>query len=451
MSSTSTVSGLPPMVAGRIRNTKRFVVDPISFLSDSMTHHGDVFRFQLINGSMVGITHPHHIKYVLQERMANFTRETQMYDIIEPFVGRGLATIADHNRWRRNRRLVQPAFHHKKISALSEIMVAEIDSMCDEWAEHARAGRTVDIGEQMSHLTLRIVVRALFGLDPNGPEVTGFARATQKVNAELGKFVRMPLVPLKFPTPSHRRFWRGIVEMDAIVYKVIDDLRESGSGGLLSMLINSTDADTNEKLTDLELRDEVVTMLFAGHETSSSALTSAILLLQLHPEVRQRLRDDVDSALTGKHATLADLPTLPYSKQVLEEVLRLKPPAWMGQRRAAEDDEIGGYHIPAGTPLMYSFYHAHRNPECWDRPDAFDPDRFAADAVAGRDRNLWLPFGAGGHLCIGNAFAMMEMQLALSTIVSRFELTIDNPDLTPISALTLNTKFPVIATVTERQ
>ncbi|MEV6430475.1 cytochrome P450 [Nocardia sp. NPDC051463] len=439
------------MVTGRLRNTKHFVTDPITFLSDSMAQHGNVFRFQLVNGSMVGVTHAHHIKYILQERMANFTRETQLYDILELFAGRGLATIADHNRWRRNRRLVQPAFHHKKISALSEIMVTEIDSMCDEWAEHARAGRTINIGEQMSHLTLRIVVRALFGLDPHGPEVTGFARAAQSVNAELGKFVRMPLIPLKFPTPSHRRFWRAVGEMDAIVYTVINELRDSDSDGLLSMLMNATEADTNSKLTDRELRDEVITMLFAGHETSSSALTSAMLLLQVHPEARQRLCDDVDDVLSDGRATMTDLPALPYSKQVLEEALRLKPPIWMGQRRADQDDEIGGYHIPAGTPVMFSYYHAHRNPECWDQPDTFDPDRFTPDAVAARDRNVYLPFGAGGHLCIGNTFAMMEMQLALSTIVRRFELTIQNPDLTPTSALTLNTKYPVIATLTERR
>ncbi|MFQ6228724.1 cytochrome P450 [Nocardia sp. NPDC002869] len=437
-------------MTGRLRNTRRFVTDPITFLSDSMVQHGNVFQFQLVNGSMVGITHPHHIKYILQERMANFSRETQMYDLIEPFLGRGIATIADHNQWRRNRRLAQPAFHHKKIEALSEVMVAEIDSMCERWAERARAGRTINVGEEMSHLTLRIVVRALFGLDPLGPEVTGFSTATQRLNAELGKFVRMPLLPLKFPTPSHRRFWRAIDDMDAIVYTVINKLRGTDSSGLLAMLMAATDVDTGENFNDRELRDEVVTMLFAGHETSSSALTSAILQLQLHPEVRQRLRDDVDSALPGRHATLTDLPALPYSKQVMEEVLRLKPPAWMGQRRAGEDDEIGGYRIPAGTTVLFSYYHAHRNPECWNQPDTFDPDRFTADAVAARDRNVYLPFGAGGHMCIGNAFAMMEMQLALSTIMRRFELTIENPDPTPVSALTLNTKLPVIATLTER-
>ncbi|MFX0577778.1 cytochrome P450 [Nocardia nepalensis] len=446
----TSVRALPPMVSGRLRNTKRFLTEPITFLSDARSQHGDVFRFQLINGVMVGVTHPHHIKYILQERMANFTRETEMYDILEPFAGRGLATIADHDKWRHNRRLAQPAFHHKKINALSEIMVAEIDAMCDEWAEHARTGRTIDVGEQMSLLTLRVVVRALFGMDAHGPEVTGFASATQRVNYELGKFIRMPLIPLQFPTPSHRRFWRAIGEMDAIVYSVIDQLRDNDNGGLLAMLMNATDAETGKNFTDKELRDEVVTMLFAGHETSSSALTSALLFLQLHPEVRERLRDDVDTALSGGHATVTDLPALAYNKQVIEEVLRLMPPAWMGQRRAREADEIGGHLIPAGTPVMFSYYHAHRNPEVWDQPDTFDPDRFAADAVAARDRNIYLPFGAGGHLCIGNAFAMMEMQLALSTIMRRFELTIENPDPTPATAITLSTKFPLIASLTER-
>ncbi|WP_329411884.1 cytochrome P450 [Nocardia vinacea] len=451
MSSIAATSGLPPRFSGRLRNTKRFIGDPIALLSDAMTRYGNVFELQLLNANMVGVTHPHHIKYILQERMANFTRETQLYDTIEPFVGRGLASIADHSRWRRNRRLAQPAFHHKKISALSEIMVAEIDSMCDEWAEHARAGRAIDLGAQMSNLTLRIVVRSLFGLDPHGPEVTGLAREMHKMLAELGKFVQMPLVPLKFPTPSHRRFWRAIDAMDAIVYQVIADLRGSDNSGLLSMFMNATDEDTNEKLTDQELRDEVVTMLFGGHETSASALTWAMLLLQSNPLARQRLCADVDSALSDGRATMASLPALSYSKQVLEEVLRMQPPAWMGQRRAVEDDEIGGYRIPAGTPVVYSYYHAHRNPECWDQPDIFDPDRFAPAAVAARDRNVYLPFGAGGHLCIGNAFAMMEMQLALSTIARRFEVTIENPDFTAMSGLTLNPKFPVIAKVIERR
>ncbi|MEV5839576.1 cytochrome P450 [Nocardia sp. NPDC052112] len=451
MSLIAATGGLPPRFAGRLRNTKRFIGDPIALLSDAMTRHGNVFELQLLNGNMVGVTHPHHIKYILQERMANFTRETQLYNTIEPFVGRGLASIADHSRWRRNRRLAQPAFHHKKINALGEIMVAEIDSMCDEWAEHAFAGRTIDLGAQLSNLTLRIVVRSLFGLDPHGPEVTGLAREMHRMLAELGKFVQMPLVPLKFPTPSHRRFWRAIGEMDAIVYQVIADLRGSDNSGLLSMFMNATDEDTNEKLTDRELRDEVVTMLFGGHETSASALTWAMLQLQSNPVVRQRLCADVDNALSDGHATMADLPALTYGKQVLEEVLRMQPPAWMGQRRAVEDDEIGGYRISAGTPVVYSYYHAHRNPECWDQPDIFDPDRFAPTAVAARDRNVYLPFGAGGHLCIGNAFAMMEMQLALSTIVRRFEVTIENPDFTPMSGLTLNPKFPIIAKVAERR
>ncbi|BDT92394.1 cytochrome P450 [Nocardia sputorum] len=445
------LSGLPPIVLGRLRNTKRFVEQPIEFLSEAMAEYGNIFRFQLVNGNMVGITHPHHIKYILQEHMVNYTRKTQLYDISEPFAGRGLASISDHNLWRRNRRLVQPAFHHTKISELGEVMLAEIDSMCDQWAEHARTGRPINVGEQISHLTLRIVVRALFGLDPHGPEVSGFARAAQIANIELGRFARMPLIPLKFPTPSHRRFWKAIADIDAIVYEVINKLRAAGSGGLLSMFMNTTDTDTSEKFTDKELRDEVVTMLVAGHETSSSALTSAMVLLALHPEARRRLQDDIDKVLPAGSATMADLPALQHSRQVIQEALRLYPPAWMGQRRAEEDDEIGGYRIPAGTAVMFSYYHAHRNPECWDRPDTFDPDRFAADAVAARDRTIYLPFGAGGHLCIGNAFAMMEMQLALSTIVRRFELAIAKPDLTPHAALTLNTKSHVIATLTERR
>ncbi|NUS45265.1 MAG: cytochrome P450 [Mycobacteriaceae bacterium] len=438
-----------PLLPGRLRNTRQFISEPIGFFTAATARRGDVFRFQLVNATLVGLTHPRHIKRVLQDRQANFVRDTQMYDIIEPFVGRGLATIADHDRWRRNRRIAQPAFDHKKLDTLAEIMASEVSALCDEWAGHARAGRQVDLVEQMSLLTLRIVVRSLFGLEPNGPEVAGFAHAAKQANAELGRFVRMPLVPLSVPTPSHRRFWRAIRDMDAIVYGVINRLRDTDSEGLLSMFMRAADPDTDERMTDRELRDEVVTMLFAGHETSSSALTSALLLLQAHPDVRERLRADVDATLGGRPATAADLPALPFGRQVLEEVLRLRPPAWMGQRSAVADDEIGGYLVPAGTTVMYSYYHAHRNPECWERPEDFNPNRFADKTVA-RDRNIYLPFGAGGHLCIGQAFAMMEMQLALAAITARFEVTIPDPDYTPMSALTLNAKYPVLATLTER-
>ncbi|NUS43591.1 MAG: cytochrome P450 [Mycobacteriaceae bacterium] len=451
---TSTALSPLPVAAGRFRNTRRFVSDPITLLSDLSARHGDIFRLDLLNGPLVALTHPRHLRCILQERMSNFTRNTDSYAMIEPFMGRGLATIADHAKWRRNRRLAQPAFHHTKIAALGEVMTAAVERTADAWSEIARSGTPIVVNDHMSRLTLDIVLQALFGMEPDSPELRRFAVAAHHANTELGRFIRAPFVPLKVPTPGHRRFWRSIAELDAIVYGLIARFRSDATPnreGLLPMFMDAVDADTGEKLSDKELRDEVITMLFAGHETSALTLTWTLLLMHEHPETLRKVRDEAAETLSGRTATMADLAQLPYAKQVLDEVLRLYPPGWQAYRCAEEDDMIGDYPIAAGSQIIYSIYHAHRQPEFWRQPLQFDPDRFTPSAVAERDRHAYLPFGIGGHMCIGNVFALTEMQIALSTLLARFHLTIPNPDLTPASLLTLNTKTPVVAFLTERR
>jgi cytochrome P450 len=451
MRSTSRVAPGPlPTAPGRLHNTHRLITDAVGLVTELTARHGDIFRLPLLNTTMVVITNPDYLKQVLQDRMANFSRRTDPYEMVEPFLGRGLATIADHDRWRRNRRLAQPAFHRKKIAALGDVMTAAVDRLCADWSARTRTGESIIVNEHMSRLALEIVVEALFGLDPSTPEILRFERAVDVANVELGRYVRAPFVPLKIPTPGHRRFWRAIGEMDDVVYGFIERFRDDSErrDGLLPMFMHAVDSETGQTLTDRELRDEVITMLLAGHETTAETLTWAMMLLHQHPDVLERVRDEAVDVLSGRTATIADLPRLTYGKQVLEEVLRLYPGAWNAYRRAEADEEIGQHPIPAGTQLMHSIFHAHRHPDFWHRPEEFDPDRFTAGAAAARDRHAYLPFGIGGHQCIGNVFAMTEMQIALATLVQRFDATISNPDPTPTATLTLTTKTPVVATLT---
>ncbi|MFI9504211.1 cytochrome P450 [Nocardia sp. NPDC052566] len=450
MAAAATIRGSSiPLVTRRFDNTRRLVRAPLPFISELALRHGDVVGVRLLSGTQVVVTNPLYMKHIMQDHLGNFTRETDAHKAVRPFMGSGMATIADHTRWRRNRRLAQPAFHHRRIAEFGELMVNTIEVFGDEWARKANDGNVIDLAAQMSTLTLRIVAQALFGLDPDDPALVRFAAATECANVELTAFSRLPFPPLRMPTPGHRRFWCAIADMDSVVYDIITQFRGKRSDtGLLAMFMNAVDADTGERLSDKELRDEVVTMLFAGHETSAATLTWAWLLLDHHPDILAKVRDE--AAVLRGHAEMADLPRLGYTRQVIEETLRLYPPGWNLGRRAATDDEFGGYRIPAGTQLLQSIYHAHRHPDFWDRPEVFDPDRFSPAAVAARDRYAYLPFSVGGHRCIGNAFAMTEMQLALASLVCRFDLNIPNPDLTPTAQLTLTSRRPVAATLTKR-
>lgn len=445
----------PPGPRGNLKNTISYARDAIGFTTRLVREYGDIVGFRLAGTPSILVSHPHYFKRVMQENTANYIRDAAVHKMVEPFLGRGLATVADHTAWRRNRRLIQPAFHQRKIEAFSVIMADTIEEMARNWERVAAAGEVINLGRHMSLLTLRVVVRCLFGGDIETAKINQFIAAVNASNDELGKYIRFPLIPLKFPTPGHRRFWRCIDQMNAIVYEFIEQLSQSGDAenrdGLLAMLMSAQDADTGERFTDKELRDEVFTMLFAGHETSATTLTWVWYELARRPEIAERVRDEAETVLSGRPAAISDLPQLTYTKQVINEVLRLYPPSWLNYRLTVADDEMGGYVIPAGSQVLLDMLHMHRHPDFWDEPEVFDPDRFTPEKVEARDRYAHIPFAVGGHQCIGNVFAMVEMQLAVATLVQRFELKIPaDPVIRPKPLLTLSTDAPVMATPVRR-
>ncbi|KUN74996.1 cytochrome P450 [Streptomyces griseoruber] len=340
-------------------------------------------------------------------------------------LGKGLVTsVGTYHR--RQRRLIQPVFHRKRIAGYGSSFAA----IAEEASEKFTDGEKFNFHESMYELALGMVTRTLFdvSLESEAAESirTAFPREGGPLRWELSPFGK---ILLRLPLSANRQLKRGLRNIDDIVYAMIEERRQgSGDGAdLLSVLLTVTDADTGEHLTDLEVRDEAVTLLMAGHETSSGALTWAYHLLGSNPETRERLHAEVDEVLGDRLPTVEDLPDLKYTDAVYSEALRLYPPAWNLVRRSLEDYTANGYHIPRNSVVICSPYVLHRDPTWWPEPERFAPQRFLPDSdpsdplaghakEAGRPRLAYLPFGAGPRQCIGNVFAQMEGVMALATL-----------------------------------
>lgn len=279
-------------------------------------------------------------------------------------------------------------------------------------------------------LTLRIVGRTLFGTDLGsdlgdlGPAIT---TCLHKANQYAESLIK---VPLWVPTPSNLRFARAKRRLDAIVHEIIERRRadDQPRDDVLGMLMSAVDEDGQGGMTDQQLRDEVMTLFMAGHETIANAMSWAFLLLHQHPEVAQRVRAEVRAVLGGRAPGFEDLPRLPYAGQVLDEVLRLYPPAWIVERQAVVADRLGPWDIPAGTIVAVSPWVMHHHPGLWEDPERFSPERFSPERVEGRPKHAYLPFGAGPRVCIGNNFALMEAKIILTMVLPRFSVEVSDPD-----------------------
>ena len=411
--------------------------DPLAFVMQTRTAYGDVVNYRLGPLNSFLISHPDGVRQVLQENVKNYTKDHFSYGMVRWIAGNGLLTSRG-DFWLRQRRLAQPAFHRQRIAAMGANMVAATRELADEWQPAAENGQVLDIGSQMMGLTLRIVSDALFGSRvPQAKIVDG---AFNELSAQLvDRFRRFNIIPPVLPTAYDRRFRAAISALDGVVYAIIAERRASGEdrGDLLSMLMQTRDEDTGETMNDRQLRDEVLTMLLAGHETTATTLSWVWAMLDQHPDVAARLHAEVD-ALGDRPVTAEDLPRLAYTRMVIDETTRLYPPVYIFSRKVAEEDQIGGYRIPAGSSVDISPYATHRHPDFWENPEAFDPERFSVERSAARPRFAYFPFSGGPRQCIGNSFALMEAQLILATLAQRYRLRLQpGHTLTPDPLITL--------------
>jgi cytochrome P450 len=443
---------IPPTLKGwnPLRTTLAFRHDPLQFLLQLSQECGDVSQWRLFAWPVYHVNHPDYVRHILQGNHANYNKDLILYKIATPLLGQGLLT-SDGDFWLRQRRLIQPAFHRQKIIGFARLMTDATVALLEQW-DSVASTEPVDLAQEMMHLTLRIVAQALFGSDVS-QDAPAFAEAFNKSNVFLGNYLSFPFPPLQVPTPRHRRFHADLKVLDDVVYQIIRERRQTGEdkGDLLSMLLSAVDEETSEGMNDLHLHDEVLTLLLAGNETTAMALAWTWYLLAQHPEAEEKLHAELAKTLGGRIPTVEDVPNLPYTQMVLEEAMRLYPPAWFLMRKAINEDTIGDYPIPANAFISYSAYTLHRHPDFWDNPERFDPERFSPEQVAARPRFAYLPFGAGPRLCIGNNFAMLEGQLILATVAQRYRFAlVPGHEVVPEPALTLRTRSGVLVTMQRR-
>lgn len=391
--------------------------DPLGFLARTHAAYGDVAAYRLGPIRSHLVAHPDGVRHVLQEHVKNYTKDHVSYGMVRWVVGDGLLT-SQGETWLRQRRLAQPAFHRQRIAAMADMMVRRAEEMLERWGPAIGQGRAIDVGEEMMALALRIVGDALFGADV-GPQTAAVSRNFNLLSDQVvTRFRTGNVLPPVLPTPYDRRWRAALREMDQVVYAIIAERRRRGedSGDLLSMLMLAREEETGAQMDDRALRDEVITMLLAGHETTATALSWAWGLLDAHPAVAARLHAELDEVLAGRAPTAEDVPRLAYTRMVIDETMRLYPPVYILSRKVAAADTIGGYGIPAGSAVDISPYVTHRHPDFWPDPERFDPERFAPERAAGRHRHAYLPFSTGPRMCIGNGFALTEATLVLATV-----------------------------------
>ncbi len=421
--------------------------DPLGLLRQWANTYGDIFHYRLLNRHVYFLNHPDHIKYVLATAPLNFIKG-QAVRANRRIFGNGLVSNEGAS-WARQRRLLQPAFHHERIESYAATMVEYTGRLLASWQD----GETRDIHQDMMQVTLEIVARALFSVEIASHRDRFSAALDTLMGLSVGARLLLPPALRLIPTPGNIRFLRATRQLDSIVYEIIAQRRSETATShidVLDTLLQSRFEDGSPMPNQL-VRDETMTLLLAGHETTATSLSWTWLLLSQHPEVEAKLWNELATQLQGSTPALRDLPRLPYTERVIKEAMRLYPPVWALVRNAVEDCEIGGYRIPAGDTIFMSQWVMHRDARFYEDPGRFDPDRWLDERARNIPRYAYFPFGGGPRSCIGAAFATTEAALVLATIAQRFQLrVVPGQPLDGKPTITLRPRHGIKAVVTRR-
>lgn len=390
--------------------------DTLTFLRRNFERHGDFIEYPLGLFSAFQLTAPDLIEHILLHNYRNYSKETIQFTTLAEVTGQGLLTSSG-DFWLQQRRLCQPAFHRRYLDHMATVIVQAAERLCQRWEKLAARKTIIDLDAEMTQLTLEIIGELLFNADLSDRS----GELTQAVNELLDYVIYRAYNPLSavtrwLPTPRRRRFRQARGLLDGLIESVSGE-RYTVNGERYSVmaLLAETGMDSTA------LRDELMTFLIAGHETSASGLTWLFYLLSQDETVRARLESEV-AGLNGRFPTLTDLPQLPYLTQVMQESLRHYPPSWLISRRALADDMLRDTAVPRRSYVIISPYTIHHHPDYWPDPDRFDPDRFAPGQAEQRPRFAYIPFGGGPRRCIGDRLAQLEMQLITAMVTQRFRL-----------------------------
>jgi cytochrome P450 len=409
--------------------------------------YGDTLMVQFGKQQQYLTSRPEYLHEVLVTQASKFHKDNDYKNPkvgLARFLGNGILT-SDGEFWKRQRKLVAPALHARRIASYADVIVDYSAQMLDRW----HSGVRMDISREMLGVTMKIIAEILFHLDVSEDvqRVEDAVHVMQKFSSTRH------LLPTWIPTPLELRSRRAIRDLDDVIYRIIAQRGESGEdkGDLLGMLSAARD-DEDKPMSDKQMRDELVTLFIAGHETTANTLNWAFYLLAQNPDVERKLHEELDTVLAGQLPTFADLMQLPYLDMVVKEVMRLYPAAWGVSREAIEDVQLGPYFMPKGSTIGLTLYFTHHDPQNFPDPERFDPERFSAENEKNIPDYAYLPFGGGPRVCVGNSLAMMETRLIVATIASRFRLSLAPGQTVQMDPLiTLNTKGGMAMTVTARE
>ncbi len=444
--------GLPPGPANRLwglANLYNIQGARLLPFAERLASYGDVSYCKLGPYSLYFFNHPDYVHEILIEQADNFYKPSLQKRVFRQVIGDGTFN-ADGPFWKQQRKLVQPAFHAKRIQAYVDIMVKETSALLDSW-QPGREARQLDLYQEMLKVTMAIIAQSMFGADVKGQETQISRALTTCLDTQTRQMQALIQIPGWIPTPRHLKFKKAIKFFDDLIYAFITERRQSQEdrGDLLSMLLLA--ADEAHSMSDKEVRDEALTLFTAGHETTANTLAWTWLSLSRHPEVEAKLVEEIKRVLGSRPPTMADLRELPYLEMVVKETLRLHPPAYALLREPLEDVTVGGYRVPKGSAVMVSQHVLHRDPRFFERPAEFMPERFAEDYPNPCPRYAYFPFGAGPRICTGQSLAMLETQIILAMIVQHCTIRImPNQDVRPTVVLLQRPGHALHATIQAR-
>lgn len=427
----------------------RMMRDPLALFTEAHRRFGPVVCLDFGRlGPHFLVTPPDGVHEVLTGGKRREFKELQL------LLSEGLALRPTGEPWRRQRRMLQPLFSHRRLVDLHRHIAAAVeDRLEDRWRAAARSGAPIDAAIEFRELAFHVIVRSMFGTTMHADIATLGEDLTTVLDFVHVRLLSPLKLPLSWPLPAHRRFAAARARLRAIASHLVAERRRSGREGddLLGLLLGARDEETGAGLSDMQIHDEVLTMVLAGHETTATALTWTLWLLVRHPAVWARLRAEVDAVLAGRSPGAEDLPALAYARQVLLEGIRLYPPVWTTHRAFDEPHVVCGFDIPRDTKVMVCPWVTHRLPEHWPDPERFDPDRFEPARSAARPRHAYFPFAGGPHQCIGNEFALTEGVVALALIAQRFDVELVDPGpVPPRVVFTITPKTPIRVRVRDR-
>ncbi len=444
---------MPTSTLGGLAVVKMLKSDPLSFYASNRARFGDYVRVKTMPGfDFFTLTHPSAVEHVLQTHQKNFHKPDVFLKPSILLFGNGIFT-SEGDFWMKQRRLSQPAFHRNHIGAMATTIVKCTEKMLSSW-DAKPDGAEIDLLHEMVHLTLSVAGRTLFSTDLTGQSMDVGQAVREAFEVLNHKMSNYPFIfPLWVPTSDNKQFKRAKGILDSVITRIISERRKDSQDqhDFLGLLMAAKDDETGQGMSDEQLKDEVLTLLVAGHDTVAASLAWTWILLSEHVHIRSQLYDEIKCVLGGRSPELADSERLTYTRMIFDEALRLYPPAWGQPRQSFEEDVIDGYHLPKNAFISLNQYTTHRHPEFWQRPEEFAPERFTPERIKQRPRFSYFPFGGGARICIGQGLALLEAQLAIATIAQRYQIDLlPGQNIKPDPTFTLIPKGLVRATIKRR-